>query len=83
MTTPTDLDTYLFDLRGYLLRKGGLTSGEVADCNAILDTLLDTKPGEWHGYRPSRELLGRLTPERRQIVWPHRTIEGAPYGREK
>ncbi len=33
-----------------------------------------------HGYRPSRELLGRLTPDRRQIVWPHRIIEGAPYG---
>ena len=24
-----------------------------------------------HGYRPTRELLARLTPARRQIVWPH------------
>jgi len=24
-----------------------------------------------HPYRPSRELLARLTPERRAIVWPH------------
>ena len=30
-----------------------------------------------HGYRPSHELLARLTPERRQIVWPH-----APFKRE-
>jgi hypothetical protein len=30
-----------------------------------------------HGYRPSNELLDRLTPERRQIVWPH-----VPFRRE-
>ena len=27
-----------------------------------------------HGYRPSQELLKRLTPERRQIVWPHEPL---------
>ena len=32
-----------------------------------------------HGYRPSKELLDRLSPERRQIVWPHEKITGAPY----
>ena len=33
-----------------------------------------------HGYRPSPGLLNRLTPERRQIVWPqHDAPEGAPY----
>jgi hypothetical protein len=31
-----------------------------------------------HGYRPSRELLNRLTEERRQIVWPHERLAGAP-----
>jgi len=31
-----------------------------------------------HGYRPSRELLNRLTPQRRQIVWPHEPIERRP-----
>jgi hypothetical protein len=31
-----------------------------------------------HGYRPSRELLARLTPERRQIVWPHEPFERTP-----
>lgn len=28
-----------------------------------------------HGYRPSQELLERLTPERRQIVWPHKKLQ--------
>ena len=31
------------------------------------------------GYRPSKELLTRLTPERRKIVWPHDKIENSPY----
>lgn len=31
-----------------------------------------------HGYRPSPELLQRLTPERRQIVWPHNELVREP-----
>jgi len=31
-----------------------------------------------HGYRPSKELLERLTPERRQIVWPHDVLAREP-----
>lgn len=31
-----------------------------------------------HGYRPSRELLARLTPERRKIVWPHEPLLRQP-----
>lgn len=31
-----------------------------------------------HRYRPSRELLARLTPERRAIVWPHEPILREP-----
>ena len=31
-----------------------------------------------HGYQPSPELLDRLTPERRQIVWPHTLIPRTP-----
>ncbi len=46
----TDLDIYLFDLRGYLLLEGALSAEEVADCNAILDDLRTTQPGEWNGY---------------------------------
>ena len=31
-----------------------------------------------HGYRPTQELLDRLTPERRQIVWPHTPFQRTP-----
>jgi len=31
-----------------------------------------------HRYRPSAELLERLTPERRKIVWPHEPIKREP-----
>ena len=30
------------------------------------------------GYQPSPELLERLTPERRQIVWPQKTLVREP-----
>ncbi len=30
------------------------------------------------GYRPSPELLARLTPERRKIVWPHEPLKRSP-----
>ena len=30
------------------------------------------------GYRPSPALLKRLTPERKQIVWPHEELERTP-----
>ncbi|MFW5682415.1 MAG: phytanoyl-CoA dioxygenase family protein [Phycisphaeraceae bacterium] len=30
------------------------------------------------GYRPSQELLDRLTPERRAIVWPHEAMKREP-----
>ena len=31
-----------------------------------------------HPYRPSQELLGRLTPEQRAIVWPHAPVRRQP-----
>jgi len=46
---PTDLEIYLFDLRGYLILKNALTPEEVAAMNAILDTVPSIKQGEWWG----------------------------------
>ena len=46
----TDLDTYLFDLLGYLFLPGALTPDEVADLNACLDDIPSLEPGEWYGY---------------------------------
>ncbi|UCH25996.1 MAG: phytanoyl-CoA dioxygenase family protein [Trueperaceae bacterium] len=50
MPRPTDMDLYLFDLRGYLLLKGALDEGEVAALNAGIDAILPLKHGEWYGY---------------------------------
>ena len=46
----TDLETYLFDLRGYLHLENALTAGEVAELNACLDEIPPLEPGEWYGY---------------------------------
>jgi ectoine hydroxylase-related dioxygenase (phytanoyl-CoA dioxygenase family) len=57
-TTLTDLEVYLFDLRGYLILENALSPQEVADCNAILDDLKDMKPGEWRGYAHAHTYTG-------------------------
>ncbi len=46
----TDLDIYLFDLRGYLLIENALSAEEVAALNTGIDAILPLKRGEWHGY---------------------------------
>ena len=46
---PTDLEIYLFDLRGYLILKNALTPQEIAAMNAILDSVPPIKQGEWWG----------------------------------
>jgi hypothetical protein len=45
----TDLETYLFDLRGYIQLEQALSSEEVAELNASLDKIPKLQPGEWHG----------------------------------
>jgi hypothetical protein len=44
------LDTYLFDLRGYIHVQGALTTDEVDACNATLDDIPPLQPGQWHGH---------------------------------
>ena len=46
----SDLDIYLFDLRGYLVLEDALTAAEVDELNACLDDIPKLAPGEWHGY---------------------------------
>ena len=50
MTKPTDFETYLFDLRGYLILSAALSSDEVEALNANISALLPLQPGEWRGY---------------------------------
>src|SRR5215470_259746 len=47
---PTDLETYLFDLRGYLIIENALNQAEVAALNAGIDAILPLERGEWAGY---------------------------------
>ena len=54
----TDMERYLFDLNGYLVLRGALSASEVAACNAILDELEDTAPGEWRGRVQGHNFTG-------------------------
>lgn len=46
----SEREKYFFDLNGFLLLKGALSSGEVAELHAAIDGLLPIEPGEWKGY---------------------------------
>ena len=47
---PSDLDNYLFDLRGYLILRGALTGDQVAALNAAFDEFPpDLDPWAWWG----------------------------------
>ena len=46
----SERDKYFFDLNGFLLLKGALSSEEAAELNAAIDRLLPIQPGEWKGY---------------------------------
>ena len=46
----TDLENYLFDLRGYLHLEGALNSGEVDELNSSLDAIPPLEPGDWYGH---------------------------------
>lgn len=45
-----DIETYLFDLRGYVILRGALSADEVGSMNTILDELPRVEPGEWYGH---------------------------------
>ena len=47
---PTEMEEYLFDLRGYLILERAVEQNHVADMNRILDTYLDLDPDEWRGW---------------------------------
>ena len=47
---PTEMETYLFDLQGFIILKNALSQEEVAELNASIDTMLPIENGEWHGH---------------------------------
>ena len=46
----TDLENYLFDLRGYLHLEQVLSATEVKDLNDCLDAIPPLEPGDWYGH---------------------------------
>jgi len=50
MKKPTELESYLFDLNGYIVVKNALNKFEIKACNKIIDKLKILKHGEWSGY---------------------------------
>ena len=50
MSAVTDLQTYLFDLRGYVMLEEALTTAEVNELNAGLDAVPRLEPGQWYGH---------------------------------
>ena len=48
--SPTELEIYLFDLRGYIHIKNAISKDDLVDINACLDSIPQMKIGEWYGY---------------------------------
>lgn len=72
----TEMDAYLFDLRGYLLLRGALSPEEVKALNAGLDAIPRIAPGDWHGYVHREE-----TEDTRGIAYQQIYEAGAPFER--
>ena len=54
----TDMERYLFDLNGFIVIRNALSAEEVAECNAVLDTMQNSQPGEWHGHVHGHNFTG-------------------------
>ena len=57
-TTCSEMERYLFDLNGYFIIKGALSSEEVIACNKILDDLQDIGINEWQGNVHGQSFTG-------------------------
>lgn len=47
---PSEMEEYLFDLRGYLMLEGAVDAAHLAELNAIVDEYTGMEPGEWRGW---------------------------------
>ena len=46
---PTDLENYLFDLRGYIVLEKAVDSQHLLELNTCLDSYRDLEPQQWRG----------------------------------
>ena len=54
-TTPSALEDFLFDLRGYLVLKSAVEPDLLADLNRAFDAFPPLEPGEWWGNAQRRD----------------------------
>ena len=74
---PTDVDEYLFDLRGFVLIPGALSRGEVDACNARVDDIPRSIPRNgWHGFVHRED-----HPEHRGVSYQQIYEAGEPFER--
>jgi hypothetical protein len=41
---------YIFDLQGYLVLKGAISTTDIAELNSALEAIPSIDPGQWYGY---------------------------------
>jgi hypothetical protein len=63
----TDLEIYLFDLRGYLVLENALSFDEVTALNEGIDEILPLNPGQWYGDVHAQDLKPELGLNLQQI----------------
>ena len=47
---PTEMEEYLFDLRGYIVLKNAVDAEHLVELNEIIDTYDDLEPDGWRGW---------------------------------
>ena len=55
----SDLETFLFDLNGFVIVRGALSKDELAATNASMDRLQTLRKGEWSGHVIGHDYGGR------------------------
>lgn len=56
---PTAMETFLFDLNGFIILRGAIDPDHVAACNASMDRMQHMKKGEWAGHVHGHDYGGR------------------------
>jgi hypothetical protein len=47
---PTEMEDYLFDLRGFLVLRNAVTPEHIDEMNTLVDGMLPVEPDEWKGH---------------------------------
>jgi hypothetical protein len=72
---PTELDNYMFDLRGYLILENAVDPGLIGELNEALDGFPALEFGQWHGNVQRFDNNGAAGTELQNIVEGGRPFE--------